>query len=118
MLLPGHFGPVWCSIVAPGTVERVSESIRAIASAKGVAPSTVLRRRQRRDEYQPDDDGMITVGMTLGLDGKIRPDRRINTTERDKRIRKLHREGQSIRAIAADVGCSVGTVHRVISKGK
>jgi IS30 family transposase len=101
-----------------GTVERVSESIRAIASAKGVAPSTVLRHRQRRDDYHPDDDGMITVGMTKGLDGKLRPSRQVDTRDRDNQIRKLHREGQSMRGIAKDVGCSVGTVHRVINKGK
>lgn len=96
----------------------MTKSIRAIAAAKGVSPSTVHRQRQRRDDYQPDDDGLVTVGMVQGLDGKLRPSRQIDTTERDKRIRRLHRDGRSMRAIASEVGCSVGTVHRVISKGK
>lgn len=95
----------------------MKRSIRAVASAKGVAPATVHRRRQRRNAYQPDSDGMVTVDMTKGLDGKLRPSRQVDTTDRDKRIRKLHQEGRTMRAIAAEIGCSVGTVHRVISKG-
>lgn len=68
----------------------------------------MLKHRKR-----PDDD---SVGWAKGLDGKVRPDRRFDTRERDRRIAKLHKAGQSMRAIARDIGCSVGTVHRVISK--
>ncbi len=91
-------------------------SIRARAAELGVSPSTVVRNLQRTESYQADDDGMISVGLTKGRDGKVRPDRLIDTRERDARIRKLHKAHVSMRAIAADVGCSVGTVHRVISK--
>ncbi|WP_420898503.1 helix-turn-helix domain-containing protein [Cryobacterium lactosi] len=50
----------------------------------------------------------------MGLDGKVRPSRRVDTTERDARISELRASGISIRAIATSVGCSVGTVHRVL----
>lgn len=76
------------------------------------------RRRQSSDDYQPDSDGMVTVDMTKGIDGKLRPNRQVDTTDRDKEIRRLHRDGQSMRSIANEVGCSVGTVHRIINKGK
>jgi len=94
------------------------KSIRAIANTRGVAPSTELRRRQRRADYQPDADGKITVRMTKGLDGRIRPDRRADTTERDKLIRELHKSKVPMRDIANQAGCSIGTVHRIISKEK
>jgi DNA-binding NarL/FixJ family response regulator len=61
---------------------------------------------------------MVTVDMAKGLDGKVRPSRRVDTSDRDERIHELRREGQPMRAIAAQVGCSVGTVHRVIEGGK
>jgi DNA-binding NarL/FixJ family response regulator len=54
--------------------------------------------------------------MTIGLDGKLRPAQRLDTTKRDKKIMKLRAQGKSVRAIAAEVGCSVGTVHRIIRK--
>lgn len=92
----------------------MDKSIRAIAKDQGVSPSTVHRHRQRRDDYQPDSDGMVTVDMIKGLDGKLRPSRQVDTTDRDKQIRRLHRNGQSMRAIAKEVGCSVGTVHRIV----
>ena len=36
----------------------------------------------------------------------------------DNRMRRLHREGVSMRAIAAQLGCSVGTVQRWLSTHK
>jgi hypothetical protein len=75
---------------------------------------TVLRELQSDPDYQPDQDGTISVGWSVGLDGKKRPNRRFNTTARDTRIHELRTAGQSVRAIASDVGCSVGTVHRVL----
>ena len=53
---------------------------------------------------------------TIGLDGKLRPARRGDTTKRDQEILKLRMQGMSLRAIASKLGCSVGTVHRVIDK--
>jgi DNA-binding NarL/FixJ family response regulator len=52
----------------------------------------------------------------LGLDGKWRPNRRFDTTQRDIEIVLLRSGGKSIRAIAREIGCSVGTVHRVLSQ--
>jgi DNA-binding NarL/FixJ family response regulator len=55
--------------------------------------------------------------MVLGLDGKYHPRRPLTTSQmiaRDKKIMKLRDQGMSVRAIAAELGCSVGTVHRVI----
>jgi AcrR family transcriptional regulator len=49
-----------------------------------------------------------------GLDGKLRPARKVDTAARDARIRELRARGMSLRAIAAEVDCSVGTVHRVL----
>jgi DNA-binding Lrp family transcriptional regulator len=86
-------------------------SIRAIAKAMGISPTTVLKLTRA----EPDEDGMILVGKTLGLDGKVRPDRLVDTTDRDARIVRAYREeGKAMRAIASEVGCSVGTVHRVL----
>ena len=70
---------------------------------------------RERPGYAPDENGMITVGKVLGLDGKVRPHRRFDTTDRDARIRSLHADGLSMRTIASEVECSVGTVHRVIA---
>ena len=52
----------------------------------------------------------------LGLDGKWRPNRRFDTTSRDYNIVRLRTTGWSMRDIAAEIGCSVGTVHRVIAQ--
>jgi DNA-binding NarL/FixJ family response regulator len=68
-------------------------------------------------EKWTDENGVIPVGKVLGLDGKLRPGRRGDTTERDARIRQMRWSGLSLRAIADTVGCSVGTVHRVVNKG-
>jgi DNA-binding NarL/FixJ family response regulator len=92
-------------------------SIRAVAGLLQVSASTVVRTRQRNPGYLPDEDGTIRVGKCKGLDGKIRPNRRFDTTDRDARIVQLRSAGKAVRAIAREVGCSVGTVHRVISSG-
>lgn len=55
-------------------------------------------------------------GFCLGIDGKWRPNTRTDTTDRDTRIAVLHKDGLSMREIAADTGCSVGTVHRVLRR--
>ena len=89
-------------------------SLRAIAAATGVSPMTVLRGLKADANYQTAEDGTISYGMVLGLDGKRRPSRRFDTTARDSRICELRDAGQSVRAIAGEVGCSVGTVHRVL----
>ena len=89
-------------------------SLRAIAAATGVSPMTVLRGLKADADYQTAEDGTISYGMVLGLDGKRRPSRRFDTTARDSRICELRDAGQSVRAIAGEVGCSVGTVHRVL----
>jgi hypothetical protein len=84
-----------------------------MATAMNLSPTTILRLLHAEDG----DDGTITYQMVTGLDGKVRPSRRFNTADRDRQIRVLRRTGKSIRAIAADVGCSVGTVHRVLKSG-
>lgn len=89
------------------------QSIRATAQALGVSPTTVLKVLH---EATTNADGTIKVSNVKGLDGKYRPNRRYDITERDEQIRALRDTGQSVRAIAKEVGCSVGTVHRVISK--
>jgi DNA-binding NarL/FixJ family response regulator len=58
----------------------------------------------------------LPPGKCLGLDGKIRPNRRFDTTHRDRKIVLLRSSGKSLRAVAAEIGCSVGTVHRVLGQ--
>lgn len=86
-------------------------SIRAIASATGHSPTTVQRYLA---DWFTNDDGTLLVTTKQGLDGKRRPSRRYDTTERDERIRLLHGRLTPMADIAAEVGCSVGTVHRVL----
>jgi hypothetical protein len=87
----------------------------AMAAAMGVSATTVMRDLHKSNP--PDENGMISYRMILGTDGKRHPGRRFNTTARDSHICELRDAGQSIRAIAADVRCSVGTVHRVLKGG-
>jgi len=48
---------------------------------------------------------MIYVRECLGLDGKVRPSRRFDTTERDARIRELRAAGRSVRGLR--FACSI-----------
>jgi hypothetical protein len=96
-------------------------SVRAIASATqaspgpGISPTTVQKILNLL--YGPDEHGKIFAWKATGLDGRKRLNRRVDTTGRDELIRKLRVDGQPVRAIAAEVGCSAGTVHRVLKIG-
>ena len=92
-------------------------SIRALASVLGVSPATVHRDRRSADAVTTDADGNLLIPMTVGMDGRLRPTVRFDTSGRDRLIRELRADGKPIRAIAEDVGCSVGTVHRVLHRG-
>jgi DNA invertase Pin-like site-specific DNA recombinase len=87
-------------------------SVRAIASATGISPTTVLKILHLLNP--PDQYGMIHASKARGLDGKVRLNRQVDTTDRDARIRELQRAGKPVRAIAAETECSIGTVHRVL----
>jgi len=87
-------------------------SIRPAARIAGVSTSWL---QQLLAEASTNADGSIQVSMKMGLDGKVRPSRRFDVTGRDEAILSARAAGGSIRAIAAEVGCSVGTVHRVIA---
>lgn len=89
-------------------------SMRQTAALMGMSVSTVMRKTHAANP--PDENGRIRVGMHRGADGKLRPGRRFDTTDRDAEIGGLHTAGRSMRAIASEVGCSVGTVHRVVSR--
>lgn len=91
-------------------------SVRVLATVLGVSPSTAHRYIVENREL-PAEDGTITVGKTMGTDGKLRPNRRFDTTERDRLILDMRAEGSSVRAVAEAVGCSVGTVHRIVKRG-
>ena len=97
----------------PESDYRPVKSIRGIAKMLGMSPSTVMSVMREQPGYHDDE---FPIERRLGLDGKVRPSRRVDTTERDARIRELRDDGQSIRAIADEVRCSVGTVHRVLSR--
>jgi DNA invertase Pin-like site-specific DNA recombinase len=75
-----------------------------------------MKISRRQPSLEPDEHGMIYAWTTQGLDCKKRLNRRVDTTERDARVRGLHSEGKSVRAIAGAVECSVGTVHRVLKR--
>ena len=106
------------STVPDDTVEQVLNggmSLRTMASVVRASPSTVRRAAKRAIFYA--DDGSPQVPMVRGLDGRLRPGVRYDTSGRDVLIRQFRAEGKSLRAIAAEVGVSVGTVHRVVSRG-
>lgn len=46
--------------------------------------------------------------------GRARKGGGVDTGDRDRQIHALHDAGKSLRAIAAEVKCSVGTVARVV----
>lgn len=102
------------STVSNVTVEHMDGhmSLRVIATTVGVSATTVMRDLRKVDPDSP--DGRIHVGKTMGIDGKLRPDRRFDTTTRDTDIRTRRATGETVRQIASAVGCSVGTVHRVL----
>jgi hypothetical protein len=94
-------------------------SVRFEAHVLRCSPTTVLKRRQAEQDAEQDasDDPwafVAPVRYRTGIDGKLRPDRRFINTERDEMICRLRADGMKIRAIAAEAGCSVGTVHRVL----
>ena len=91
-------------------------SLRAFAAILGVSATTALRDRKQHPGYAPGEDGAVDVFTVMGLDGKVRPSRRLDTSVRDALILELREAGQSVRKIAAAAGCSVGTVHRVVHK--
>jgi transposase len=92
-------------------LHREGMSLRAMSAVLGVSPSTVLRTLHEQSDL---GGGRFVLGTTVGLDGKTRPDRWCDTSERDSRIKQLREGGKSVREIAREVGCSVGTVHRVM----
>jgi DNA invertase Pin-like site-specific DNA recombinase len=87
-------------------------SYRAMASALGMGASTACRVGSPIQWQRAQESGRIPYGP--GLDGKQRPLIRYDTSERDEVIRERRMAGLSVRAIAAEVGVSVGTVHRVL----
>lgn len=91
-------------------------SQRRIAELLSISPSTVARRYERVLIPDEPDGGFHVIPMT-GADGKSRPSRSFDTSHRDAWIREQRAAGRSIRAIATDGQCSVGTVHRVLSAG-
>lgn len=98
--------------LAIAELARAGLSIRAISAATGHSPTTV----QKYLAGWTNDGQNVIVTMKQGLDGKRRPSRRYDTAERDHEIRLLHFSGKTIAEIAAEVGCSVGTAHRVLNR--
>lgn len=88
-------------------------SIRAVASALGVSPTTIQKYLLLDTT---NDDGSIEVPMRRGIDGKVRPGRQFDTSHRDQQIWAMHDDKLTIRQIASAAGCSPGTVHRVLKK--
>lgn len=93
-------------------LHKMGLSIRGIAPAVGLSPTTVQKYLA---EWFTDGD-TVYFSKKPGLDGKKRPSRRFDITERDAEIVRLEGRGWTISDIASEVGCSVGTVHRVVSR--
>ncbi|WP_406816174.1 helix-turn-helix domain-containing protein [Mycobacterium sp. M23085] len=57
------------------------------------------------------------ASRTIGADGRTRPTwDRFNNDQTEQQVRELRQAGQSVRDIAAVLGCSRGTAHRIIRK--
>jgi hypothetical protein len=85
-------------------------------SAEHLDPVGVQVEQFRTPEQQP----AVSVPRdysrwVFGLDGKHYP-RTTGGPRRDRRIVLARSAGKSMRAIAAEIGCSVGTVHHVLSQ--
>lgn len=93
------------------TAERLAyiEAHPAEAAEHRNQINKAIRDREQRATERFELNG--TRRLT-GLDGKTYPDRRypdrVVVT-----ILEMHRDGYSVRKIAAKVGCSVGTAHRI-----
>lgn len=85
----------------------LSMSTRQAAKVLGVSHSTIARLRQGA--------GIVRAE---GRDGKFRLSRGLPELRavRDAEIVRLRESGAAVRTIAEAVGCSVGTVHRVIKR--
>lgn len=98
-------------------LNKLSElPIRAFAGATGMSPSAAQRFLA---QVSDNGDGTIRVVRKKGMDGRVRPSRRYDTSGRDEEIRRLRKRSPvhwTIRDIATEVGCSVGTVHRVLKR--
>ncbi|BDD83453.1 hypothetical protein TPB0596_32160 [Tsukamurella pulmonis] len=100
----------WCSLGCQSAGQR--------AAARGVAiPSWDVVPGYEDRTVQPESVQWCRLELnaerTVGKNGKIYPARAAGP-ERDAQIRALRAEGVSVRKIAAEVGCSVGTVHRIV----
>jgi DNA invertase Pin-like site-specific DNA recombinase len=82
----------------------VLNSARVEAKLQHVGRQTILNRRIA----EPTD-------RSIGSNGRSWPARydAAYTRQRNERIRKLRAQGLTLRAIAAEVGCSSETVYRV-----
>ena len=95
----------------PATPTTPIDGIDHTAVTPGASEVSVQLTQNRTVEHPHDPRHWC-----LGLDGKWRPNRRVDNTSRDRNIVGLRATGRSMRDIAAEIGCSVGTVHRVISE--
>lgn len=74
-----------------------------------------IREAAARSEKRLADRQAQTGALHLmGLDGKVYPRGAHLPYEVWHRILEMRRDGYSMRKIAAAVGCSVGTVHRIV----
>lgn len=89
--------------IEPSLTGSLGNAIDAFNRVLCIASSTV------RAIYSCAMSGVLVAG-SIGLDGKTYPRR--TDPELPERIRQLHKAGWTIREIAAELGCSVGTVHR------
>jgi transposase len=89
-------------------------SLRTLAKQYGVSPSTIAKMvRKAEQDFEQQQPKLI-----MGRDGKRRPDRRYDTSTRDAKIIGLRLEGYSLRQIASEVSCSIGTVFRIVRRAE
>lgn len=76
-------------------IPRNGKTIREVAEGTGLSTATIERwTSEPREDYLARAD------------------------EKRRRVRELRAQGLSMRAIAAEIGCSVGTVHRYVHEEK
>jgi hypothetical protein len=92
-------------------------SVRAEARALGVSHQTVWRKRIHDDVVIAGTIVPRVMNRTLGLDNKWYPAQRNPDLikRRNAKIREWSRNGVPQRLIAGLLGCSTGTVHKVVS---
>ena len=87
--------------------------IEAHPAEHAVVVKQIREQSDRAEQRLADREAQTGSRYVTGLDGKVYPRGAHLPYETWHRILELHRDGYSMRKIAAEVGCSAGTAHRI-----